>query len=120
MTAKEYQKLTAKTKSAGEITAFALNYLKLSRVTAWRQNNLAVRGRKFIGLLGVFDMPGICEITGKWVAVETKTINDRPSADQLAFQAMIRKAGGVAEFIGPDSEEFKTRFDAALKKIREV
>jgi hypothetical protein len=61
----------------------------------WRQNNIAVRGRKFIGRKGVSDIIGITK-DGRWVACEVKTLNDRLSEDQIDFLNDIKKTGGEA------------------------
>lgn len=118
MRVEDYRKIVAKEKTASDITKSVLDYYPLCNCDGWRHNNIAVRGRKFIGRYGVFDVTGICLETGKWVAVETKTVKDKPSKDQLEFQRMIRAAGGVAEFAGTDFIEFKKSFDEALKQIR--
>jgi hypothetical protein len=61
----------------------------------WINNNLAVRGRKFIGRLGVADIIGISGI-GSFVACEVKTHNDRLSTDQIKFLNDVKTAGGIA------------------------
>lgn len=50
----------------------------------WRQNNLAVRGRKFTGMPGLPDIIGHAS-DGKAVYCEVKTERDRLSDAQLAF-----------------------------------
>jgi hypothetical protein len=61
----------------------------------WRQNNIAVRKRQFIGRLGVSDIIGISGI-GTFVACEVKTLNDRLSSDQIKFLNDVKTAGGIA------------------------
>lgn len=61
----------------------------------WKNNNLAVRKRKFIGRLGVSDVIGITK-DGRWVACEIKTLNDQLSPDQIDFINDVKKAGGEA------------------------
>ncbi len=73
----------------------AIKELTWRGYTVWRNNNIAVRGRKFIGRLGVSDLIGITK-DGRWVACEVKTLNDRLSDDQIDFLNDIKKAGGVA------------------------
>lgn len=80
----------------GEITKSALTELKLRGANCWMQNNLAVRGRKFIGRKGVSDIIGFVINTGLFVAVEVKTLNDVFSDDQIIFMNEIKKAGGIA------------------------
>lgn len=73
----------------------ALKELTWRGHSVWINNNLSVRGRKFIGRLGVSDIIGISK-SGLWIAVEVKTINDRLSPDQILFLNDIKKAGGEA------------------------
>lgn len=78
------------------IRASALKELEWRGVDAWRQNNIAVRRRTFIGRYGVSDIMGFCKRTGRIVAVEVKTANDRLSDDQIKFLNDIKTAGGIA------------------------
>lgn len=80
----------------GEITKSALTELKLRGANCWMQNNLAVRGRKFIGRKGVSDIIGFVINTGLFVACEVKTINDTFSDDQKQFLTEVKQAGGIA------------------------
>lgn len=73
----------------------ALKELRWKGHDVWRNNNIAVRGRKFIGRLGVSDLIGISK-DGKWVACEIKTINDVFSDEQKQFLNDVKKAGGIA------------------------
>lgn len=73
----------------------ALKELRWKGYTVWRNNNIAVRGRKFIGRLGVSDIIGITK-DGKWVACEVKTVNDVLSVDQIEFMNEVKTAGGIA------------------------
>jgi hypothetical protein len=73
----------------------ALKELSWRGHNVWINNNIAVRGRKFIGRLGVSDIIGISK-DGRWVVCEVKTLNDRLSPDQITFLNDIKKAGGVA------------------------
>jgi hypothetical protein len=80
----------------GEITKSALTELKLRGVTCWMQNNIAVRGRRFIGKYGVSDILGFVRASGLLVACEVKTINDVFSDDQKEFLTEVKNAGGIA------------------------
>lgn len=80
----------------GEITKSALTELQLRGVNCWMQNNLAVRGRKFIGRLGQSDIIGFVINTGLFVACEVKTINDSFSDDQKTFLTDVKRSGGIA------------------------
>lgn len=79
----------------GEIRESAITELTWRGYDVWKNNNLAVRKRKFIGRLGVSDVIGITK-DGRWVACEVKTINDRLSPDQITFLNDVKKAGGIA------------------------
>lgn len=73
----------------------ALKELTWRGYDVWRNNNLAVRGRKFIGRKGVPDIIGF-DKQGKWVVCEVKTINDRLSDDQTKFLNDIKHSGALA------------------------
>jgi hypothetical protein len=77
------------------IRASAIKELTWRGHTVWVHNNLAVRGRKFIGRRGVPDIIGITK-DGRWVVAEVKTLNDVLSPDQITFLNDIKKAGGEA------------------------
>lgn len=77
------------------IRASAITELTWRGHTVWINNNLAVKGRKFIGRRGVSDVIGITK-DGRWVVAEVKTINDALSTDQIKFLNDIKKAGGLA------------------------
>lgn len=78
-----------------EIRESAIKELTWRGMTVWVQNNLAVRGRKFIGRRGQADVIGFTGI-GTFVACEVKTLNDRLSDDQIAFLNEVKKCGGFA------------------------
>lgn len=80
----------------GEIRESALKELSYKGCEVWRQNNIAVKGRKFIGRKGVADIMGFDKKTGRVVACEIKTVNDRLSDDQKEFLNDVKKANGIA------------------------
>jgi hypothetical protein len=80
----------------GDIRESALKELAWRGYDCWIQNNLAVRGRKFIGRLGVSDVFGFDKRTARIVACEVKTLNDRLSSDQIKFLNDVKTAGGIA------------------------
>ena len=90
--------------SASEITAEVLLKLRAIGYTVWRQNNLAVRGRKHNGRKGVSDVLGY---TGKGliVACEVKTIRDVLSEDQKDFLRGIKNKGGIALVATQEKQE---------------
>lgn len=79
----------------GEIRESALKELRYRRCTVWPQNNLAVRGRRFIGRKGVADVIGFTE-RGLFVACEIKTVGDVLSDDQIEFLNDVKNSGGAA------------------------
>lgn len=81
--------------SKGQIRASALKELRYLRCTVWPQNNLAVRGRKFIGRKGVADVIGF-NTQGLFIACEIKTVGDVLSQDQIEFLNDVKANGGIA------------------------
>ena len=82
--------------SASELTKMMLDFLKDGGNEVWRNNNLAVRGRAFIGRKGVPDIIGYNKKYGFFVCCEIKAIGDRMSADQMVFLEELSMAGGTA------------------------
>lgn len=78
------------------IRASAIRELKLRGIFCWPQNRIPLRGRKFIGLVGLSDIIGFVERSGVFVACEVKTRNDRFSVEQKHFLTSLRLAGGIA------------------------
>ncbi len=79
----------------GVIRESAIKELTWRGATVWPQNNLAVRGRKFIGRKGVADVIGFSR-AGLFIACEVKTVNDFLSDDQKDFLNDVKKFGGLA------------------------
>ncbi len=79
-----------------QIRESALKELEWRGIDAWRQNNIALRRRTFIGRYGVSDIMGFCKKTGRICAVEVKTFGDRLSDDQIKFLNDVKNAGGLA------------------------
>ena len=82
--------------SASELTRMMLTFLENGGNEVWRNNNLAVRGRAFIGRKGVPDIIGYNKKYGFFVCCEIKAIGDRMSADQIVFLEELSLAGGCA------------------------
>lgn len=80
----------------GEIRESAIKELTWRGNTVWIQNNLAVKGRKFIGKRGQADIIGYRNNDAVMVAAEVKTLNDRLSPEQITFLNDVKKAGGLA------------------------
>lgn len=81
--------------SKGQITKAALLILKPRNKEIWRQNNIAVPGRKFIGRKGVPDIIGF-SFRGLFVACEVKALGDTLSDEQIGFLTNLHKSGGIA------------------------
>lgn len=79
----------------GEIRKSALKQLQWMGAKVWPQNNLSVRGRKFIGRKGLPDVIGFTK-AGQFLACEVKTVNDYLSNDQIEFLNELVAAGGEA------------------------
>lgn len=82
--------------TAGEITKHVLEVLELRGIDCWRSNNLAVRGRKFIGRKGVCDVIGFHKRTGVFVGCEIKKTGDTLKPDQIVFLMALKASGGIA------------------------
>lgn len=82
--------------TASEITSAALEELELRGWDVWRQNNLAVRGRRFIGREGQSDIIGFSKYTGIFMACEVKKKGDTLKDDQRLFLGAVMKSGGIS------------------------
>lgn len=82
--------------TSSTITKIARIMLGQHGVYCWRQNQIAVKGRTFIGEPGQSDLIGITKATGLFVACEVKAIGDRLSDGQKAFLRKIKDANGIA------------------------
>jgi hypothetical protein len=86
-----------------QLVRACLDYLKLRGVCAWRSNSGAMtagdgprkRFVRFSGARGCSDILGVAP-GGRFLALEVKMPAGRLTADQEAFLAQIRAAGGVA------------------------
>lgn len=93
----------------GAIRESAITELTWRGCTVWVQNNLAVRGRKFIGKRGQADVIGYRNKDAVMVVCEVKTINDRLSNDQIDFLNDVKKAGGAAYIACQDGNRVELR-----------
>jgi len=82
--------------TASELTKMMLDYLKDNGNEVWRNNNLAVRGRAFIGRKGIPDIIGFNKKYGTFVACEIKAIGDRISPEQMLLIEELGNANGMA------------------------
>lgn len=89
-------RLTSRDLTKGEITKSAIEILEQRGIDCWMQNNLAVKGRKFIGRKGIADIIGFHKQTGVFVGCEVKTVNDKLSDGQIVFLTLLSIAGGIA------------------------
>ena len=79
--------------TASELTKWAITVLETKGNVVWRNNNIAVKGRKFIGRKGVPDIIGWDGKIGRAVWCEVKTANDKLSKDQVNFLDEASNAG---------------------------
>ena len=82
-----------------------LDYLRDKGNEVWRNNNLAVKGRAFIGRKGVPDIIGYSKKYGQFVACEIKKLGDRISPDQLVFLHQLGAVGGLSMLCSQISDE---------------
>jgi len=78
------------------ITKEAISRLSALGYKVWRNNNIAVRGRKFIGEYGVSDVLGYKLQGGTSLFCEVKGPGDTLSDDQKAFLWDAHNAGCFA------------------------
>lgn len=71
--------------TAGEITDHAIKFLTAFGYKCWRNNNLAVKGRKFTGQKGVGDISGYKLHTGQRLECEVKKKGDTIKKEQREF-----------------------------------
>jgi hypothetical protein len=68
------------------------------RIALWRQNTGAARiGSRFVrfGLKGAADLQGLIAPGGRALFVEVKSPTGQQSKEQIAFQRLIEKHGGI-------------------------
>lgn len=92
-------------KTASELTKLMIDHLSSKGLEVWRNNNLAVKGRAFIGRKGVPDIIGYDKKYGQFVACEIKKLGDRISPDQLLFLTNLGIAGGLSMLCSQVSDE---------------
>ena len=76
-----------------EILKQITTYLTVKGVFHWRQNNIAIHGRTFVGLKGVSDI--IAVINGRIFCIEIKKPKGKQSEFQKEFELNIKNNGGV-------------------------
>jgi len=96
--------------TSAEITEMAITQLKYLGFEVWRANNIAVKGRKFIGKRGCADITGYHKQTGRRLECEVKKIGDDLSAEQKKFLIEISEAGGNA-YVAFDNGNGSIRID---------
>ncbi len=87
-----------------DVLKACLDYLRLRRIPAWRQNQGAVAGEhkgkrrflRFAAVDGISDILGLLPPSGRLLAVECKRPGGKLSAHQQVFLKMIEAAGGLA------------------------
>jgi len=84
------------TLTTSQITRIAKLQLAAMGFYCWRHNQVAVRGRKFVGEPGCSDILGYHRKTGQFLACEVKGPGDSLSDDQEEFLLKVADAGGKA------------------------
>lgn len=92
-------------KTASELTKMMIDYLSGRGMEVWRNNNLAVKGRAFIGRKGVPDIIGYDRKHGQFVACEIKKLGDRISPEQFTFLTQLGLVGGASMLCSQTSDE---------------
>ena len=92
-------------KTASELTKMMIDYLSERGMEIWRNNNLAVKGRAFIGRKGVPDIIGYDRKHGQFVGCEIKKLGDRISPEQFTFLTQLGLAGGASMLCSQTSDE---------------
>lgn len=80
--------------STNEITKSALKELDIRGYDVWRQNQVPVKGRTFIGRKGLSDIIGFAK-DGRFVLCEVKGKGDKLKPDQVELLNNATKAGCV-------------------------
>lgn len=110
--------------SAGEITELVFEKAPPD-IEIWRQNNIPIKGRKFIGKKGIGDITGYHIFSGKRIEIEVKKVGDYLSQEQFDFLNSIYLAGAYSYIITqhPNKEnealEIHINNDSTLKSINE-
>ena len=85
-------------RSEAEVLKACLEYLKLRGHFVWRQNTgqATTSGRRIrFGIPGCADIIGITRYSGKFLAVECKSLTGRQSIEQIAFERECKSSGGI-------------------------
>ena len=82
--------------TASELTKMMIEHFTNKGNDVWRNNNLAVKGRTFVGRKGVPDIIGYNKKYGTFVSCEVKAIGDRLSKEQIEFLTNLGMANGIA------------------------
>lgn len=93
--------------TASQITKYAIAYLTAKGFYVWRQNQIRVPGRAFIGELGLSDIIGFERETGIAVYCEVKTNSDKLSQYQITFMNRALK-NGCKVFLAKQKENLIT------------
>lgn len=76
------------------LTQTILEHLNRCGHFVWRQNQVKVRGRRFVGKKGVPDICGVSR-TGRALFVEVKVGDDVQSEAQKLFQSDVTSRGAI-------------------------
>ena len=102
--------------TATQLQQYAINKIQNDMGgIAWRNNAGALGiGKRFVrfGRVGSGDVIGFLPHGARFVSIEIKTVNDRPTDEQTEFLLRVREAGGIA-FIAESIADVDAGLDAA-------
>lgn len=81
--------------TSNQITKHVIEELTWKGFHVWRQNQVPVRGRGFIGQKGLPDVVGFCKKSGKALYAEIKGEGDSLSEVQIEFMTKAKEAGCI-------------------------
>ena len=80
-------------KEENAIQSAIMEYLTIRNILNWRNNNIPVPGRRFIGRKGSSDIFALHK--GKFMGIEVKTSTGTQSDDQKDFEKDVIDNGGI-------------------------
>ena len=84
--------------SEADVLKACLEYLRIRGHFVWRQNTgqATTSGRRIrFGIPGCADIIGITRYSGKFLAVECKSLTGRQSIEQVSFERECKSRGGI-------------------------
>lgn len=88
----------------GQIRELAIDFFSVCGYDCWINNNIAIKGRRFIGRKGVPDIIGFNKQTGEFFGCEVKANGDKLSKEQKDFLISLNKSAGVGYVVEDDGK----------------